>query len=261
VLFIGNSFTFGAFSPVMTWRAASVHDLNGEGIGGVPALFQRFADEAGLAYEVSLETSPGKDLQWHIDNRTPRIDRAWDHVLLQSYSTLDARAPGDPAGLVRSATALAATLHARNPRVDIVLVSTWSRADLTYQPGGHWFGRPISAMAADIRAGYDLALRASPHIRAVAPVGQAWTLAIESGLALANPYAPAPEGQINLWAVDNYHASTAGYYLEALVVFGKVSGRDPLALGPDEAAARELGLSPAQAVGLQRAAHDALAAR
>ena len=92
ILFVGNSFTFAAYSPVWKYRAASVTDLNGEGVGGVPALFKLFADEAGLKYDVALETSPGKDLQWHIDHKSAVLDRAFDHVILQSYSTLSAKA-------------------------------------------------------------------------------------------------------------------------------------------------------------------------
>ena len=34
ILFIGNSFTFGAGSPVMRYQPERVADLNGEGIGG-----------------------------------------------------------------------------------------------------------------------------------------------------------------------------------------------------------------------------------
>ena len=37
ILFIGNSFTFGAGSAVRFYRADTVTDLNSEGIGGVPA--------------------------------------------------------------------------------------------------------------------------------------------------------------------------------------------------------------------------------
>ena len=48
ILFVGNSFTFGADSDAMTYRKDSVTDLNGDGMGGVPALFKRFADQAGL---------------------------------------------------------------------------------------------------------------------------------------------------------------------------------------------------------------------
>ena len=52
VLFIGNSFTYGWGSPVRHYRASTVTDLNNEGIGGMPALFKSFADQAGLDYDV-----------------------------------------------------------------------------------------------------------------------------------------------------------------------------------------------------------------
>jgi len=259
ILFIGNSFTYGALSPVWHYRANSVTDLNKEGVGGVPALFKLFTTESGLTYDVSLETSPGKDLQWHIDNKTPLLDRAWDHVVLQSYSTLDAKAPGDPAGLVRTTAILAKMFHDKNPRVDIRLDSTWSRADLTWQPAGHWYGKPIDAMEKQLRSGYDKAA-GSPYVRGVMPVGQAFNRAIETGLATPNPYKGEGPGQIDLWAYDNYHASAYGYYLEALVEFGAITGKDPLSLGPRETAAQELGISPAQATALQQIAHDQLAA-
>lgn len=260
ILFVGNSFTFAAYSPVWKYRAASVTDLNGEGVGGVPALFKLFADEAGLKYDVDLETSPGKDLQWHIDHKAAVLDRAFDHVILQSFSTLSAEAPGDAAGLVRSSAVLAKMFHDRNPAVDIRLDATWSRADLTYLPGGHWYGKPISAMAIDVRAGYDKAAANSPFIRAVIPVGGAWNRAIETGFAAPNPYQGIAFGQVDLWAFDHYHGSTFGYYIEALTFFGSVTGKDPRSLGAGEIAARELGISPAQAVAMQNIAFDELAA-
>src|SRR5437899_9791285 len=69
LLFIGNSFTFGAGSPVQEWRPESVTDLNHEGVGGVPALFKSFTKQAGLDYDVSLETHPGVGLDYHLQNR------------------------------------------------------------------------------------------------------------------------------------------------------------------------------------------------
>lgn len=260
ILFVGNSFTFAALSPVKHYRSASVTDLNSEGVGGVPALFKLFCDEAGLDYAVSLETSPGKDLQWHIDNKSPILDHAYDHVILQSYSTLDAKRPGDPTSLVASAAILAKMFHNKNPNVDVLLDSTWSRADMTYKPGGYWYGKPISAMESDLRAGYGKAAAASPLIHGVVPVGAAWNRAIDSGFAAPNPYQGVPPGKVDLWAYDNYHASTFGYYIEALMIFGQVTGMDPSSLGPREIAAVELGISPAQATAMQKIASDELAA-
>ena len=39
ILFVGNSFTFDANSPVRRYHPERVADLNDEGTGGVPALF------------------------------------------------------------------------------------------------------------------------------------------------------------------------------------------------------------------------------
>ncbi len=260
VLFIGNSFTYGESSPVKQFQPESVVDLNQEHTGGVPALVKAFAVQAHRDLEVSLETSPGKNLDFHLREKAALLDRPWDHVILQGYSTLDKVNPGDPTVLVESAGRLAALFRARNPRVDIRLVSTWSRADETYLPSGHWYGKPIEEMALDVRAGYDRAAAASPVIRGVVPVGQAWNLAITRHLAMANPYQPAAPAQIDLWGADHYHGSTYGYYLEALAIFGSVTGIDPRKLGPGEHAAAALGITPEVAVELQEIAADTLGA-
>ena len=52
-LFIGNSFTFGYLSPVWHYRKDSVIDLNNEGVGGMPALFELFTQEVGFEWQVS----------------------------------------------------------------------------------------------------------------------------------------------------------------------------------------------------------------
>ena len=67
-LFIGNSFTYGYGSAVRFYRADTVTDLNNEGIGGVPALFKSFVDQAGLDYDVYLETRGGSGLDFHLAN-------------------------------------------------------------------------------------------------------------------------------------------------------------------------------------------------
>ena len=49
-----------------------------------------------------------------------------------------------------------------------------------------------------------------------------------------------------------------GYYLEALVIFGTVTGRDPRSLGDGECSANELGFSRAEVKALQQVAFDQL---
>lgn len=266
ILFVGNSFTFGELSAAKHYRTETVSDLNGPDrsgrtLGGMPAIFKTFTVEAGLDYTVSLETAPGMGLDYHYTQKLPLLDKAWDDVVLQSFSTLDAAHPGDPALLTRYSKLFADTLTARNPQVKIWLDSTWSRADLTYPAGKPWSGKPIQTMAEDVEAGYEAALMATPKAAGLIQTGLAFNRAIATGLADPNPYDGIGAGQIDLWAVDNYHASTYGYYLEALMVFGKVTGRDPLSLGAGEMVAGDFGFSAAQTKALQQIAHDQLAAQ
>ena len=261
ILFVGNSFTYGAGSAVRFYRADTVTDLNSEGIGGVPALFKSFTAQAGLDYDVYLETRGGSGLDFHLENKLGVIGRRpWDRVVMHGQSTLDFDKPGDPAKLVETSRQLAEFFRDRNPNVQVHLMATWSRADETYPPKGAWFGKPIEAMARDVRAANDKAAAGAPAIKSVIPVGDAWTRAIHAGVADPNPYDGIEAGKVNLWTYDHYHASTYGYYLEALVIFGSLTGRDPRSLGDNECSAYELGLSRLEVKALQQVAFDQLAA-
>lgn len=259
VLFIGNSFTFGYGSATRYYRADSVTDLNNEGIGGVPALFKAFTDQAGLDYDVYLETRGGSGLDFHLENKLGVIGRRpWDQVVMHGYSTLDAEAPGAPDKLVTTTAQMTEFLRSRNPAVEVYLTATWSRADQTYVENRPWSGQPIEQMALDVRAGYDLAA-AAPGVVAVNGVGEAWNRAMALGIADPDPYDGIDAGKVNLWTYDHYHASNFGYYLEALVVFGNLTGRDPRSLGENECSGYELGMSRNEIRMLQQAAYDQLA--
>lgn len=260
ILFVGNSFTYGAGSPVRFYRAHTVTDLNNEGIGGVPALFRSFARQAGLNYDVFLETRGGSGLDFHLENKLGVIaTRGWDAVVMHGYSTLDAEKPRDPAKLMTTSKQMADVLRARSPNVLLYLMATWSRADQTYPAKGAWAGQPIEAMARDVRAAYDKAATGALGVKAVIPVGEAWTRAMKTGVADPNPYDGIEPGKLNLWTYDHYHASTHGYYLEALVIFGSLTGRDPRSLGENECSAYELGLARSEVNALQQVAFDELA--
>ncbi len=259
VLFIGNSFTYGYGSAARFYRADTVTDLNIQGIGGVPALFKSFTDQAGLDYDVYLETQPGSGLDFHLENKLGVIGyRPWDKVVMHGFSTLNRNKPGDPELLISSTAQMTEFLQGLNPAVEVYLTSTWSRADMTYLPGRPWSGKPIGQMARDVRAGYDLAAAGATGVKSVNAVGEAWTRAMDSGLADPNPYDGIELDKIDLWTFDHYHASVWGYYLEALVVFGNLTGLDPRSLGENECSAFELGFSVPQVKGLQQAAFDQL---
>ena len=261
VLFIGNSFFYGFGSAVRFYRAESVTDLNSEGIGGVPALFKALTAQAGLDYDVYLETRGGSGFEFHLENKLGVIGaRPWNLVVLNGQSMLDLDKPGDATKIIATTKQLADAMRVRNPNVEVHLAATWSRADQVYPPRGAWFGKPIEAMARDVRIGVDKAAANAAPIASVIPVGEAWTRAMRSGLADANPYDGIEAGKLNLWTYDHYHASTHGYYLEALVIFGRLTGRDPRSLGENECAAYELGLSRPDVRSLQQVAFDQLAA-
>ena len=109
ILFVGNSYTFGRLDPVMRYNAANVHDLtagfyaiNPSGAnafephpwGGVPGIFKKFTDEAGLNYDVSISARNAATLRgqfldtansdWKL--RENVATQKWDAVVLQEQS-------------------------------------------------------------------------------------------------------------------------------------------------------------------------------
>jgi len=178
--------------------------------------------------------------------------------VMHGFSTLDHRKPRDPAKLVATCKEMADFLRARDPDVKIYLMATHPRADQTYPADGAWHGEPIDAMARDVQAAYDQAAQAA-HAKAVIPVGDAWIRAMHEGVADANPYDGIEAGKVDLWASDHYHASAYGNYLQALLVFGAVTGRDPRSLGDSECSAFELGMEASQVHALQQVAFEQLA--
>lgn len=119
VLFVGNSYTFGRVAPVLNYNTAAVHDLtaafnnisptgtNSYPIGtagkpsfephpwgGVPGIFKKLTDEAGLNVDVSLSTRNAATLRGQFlntanaawDLRGNVASRTWDVVVLQGQS-------------------------------------------------------------------------------------------------------------------------------------------------------------------------------
>ena len=273
ILFVGNSFTHCRYSPVLNYNAGAVTDEN-DGLppgnpryhadptepgpwGGVPGIFKKFADQAGLNYAVHLEAISGVTLQYHYTNALSIIQQSkWDQVVLQELSTLPlpvARS-GQPTMFVDYATRLQQAVHAVNPAAQLYLYQTWARPDLTYPANQPYSGLPIDAMTQDLKMAYSSLMAGNAGFAAVAPVGSAWLRAIQAGVAMRNPYTPTA-GQLNLWNTGYRHASKWGSYLSACVLFYKITGYDPRALGGTEQAAAGLGIAPADANALQQIAY------
>ncbi len=135
---------------------------------------------------------------------------------------------------------------------------------------------PMQQMAADLHRAYakaaaswNAANPAGSHLD-VAPVGDAWVTALNMRIARTDPFTGTqPLGMLNLWDGDaldacctapiGYHPSIYGAYLDALVLFGRITGDSPLRFGPYEPAAQALGISPFAAAELQAAAAATLA--
>jgi hypothetical protein len=265
ILFIGNSFTFGALSPVHFYQANTVHDLNppndrGQTVGGIAAIFKEFTKEAGLDYDVSIETVGGKNFDFHYTEKLALLDRPWDDVVMQAYSQLNKDKPGDPSIVTDYGARLDKAFHAKNPNVRVWFNSTWSRRDYTSAEIAPWKGTPIDQMAKDVHAGFEAARAASPDVAGIIPVGLAWNRAWATGVADSDPTDGIAAGQVNLWANDSQHGSSYGYILATLVIFGQLTGRDPMSLGDREHVATDLGVSGPQMHALEQVAHDELAA-
>ena len=274
ILFVGNSFFHGKYQPVLAYNAAHVTDENyglpsdsprcetttGEPVvwGGIPGIFQQLTAEAGLNYEVHFEEINAKPLQYHYEHALDVIQQPrWNTVVLQEHSmwALPARHGGHPEGFRDYATRLEQAVHAASPAARVFLFQTWPRADLCYPPGTPYAGLPLDSMAQELHTAYYGLLGQNPAFAGIAPAGDAWLRAVQTGVAVPNPYAPET-GKMDLWAADHYHPSNWGAYLNACVLFAEITGRDPRAFGGAELAAVALGLAPADAVALQRLAYE-----
>ena len=131
---------------------------------------------------------------------------------------------------------------------------------MTYPDGAPWHGKPIQQMGKDVQAAYERAVKEEPRFTGIVPVGLAYNRAIDTGIADDNPYDDIGASKMDLWAYDHYHASVFGYYLEALMDFGRVTGLDPMVLQGKDKVAEDIGISPAQSKALIQVAHDTLAA-
>ena len=273
ILFIGNSFFHGDFKPVLTYNAAAIIDENyqpkylvphhswqhkEEPWGGIPGIFKRLTDEAGLNYEVHLEAVSGYTLQFHYDSVLALIKQPiWDKVVMHEQSTRPVLVHhgGQPALFFDYATRLEQTIHRVNPSAKVYLYETWARADLTFPANQPYTGLSLDSMTHELHTAYNQAAVRSGHFVGVAPVGDAWLRAVYQGVAVQNPYAPET-GKIDLWAKDHFHPSNYGAYLSACVLLETITGYNPHRLGRYETAAAELSIEPEIAEKLQNLAHE-----
>jgi hypothetical protein len=187
-----------------------------------------------------------------------------------------------------------------SPRTKVYLTQTWARPDMVFPhlatvadanyptvpdgrpivdtqgglyPNGYpdtlyYASEGLAGMTADLRAAFYSKSAGNPGFDGVVPVGDAFQRALDQGVAKSADFydasgvytTPDHGDRMNLWWDDYLHASKHGSYLSALVLFGAVTGVNPWSFGANEQAAADLGISPADALKLQRVAYDQLAA-
>lgn len=183
-------------------------------------------------------------------------------------SEADCKRPHDIAANPNASATTRVWLEQTWARPDMVEAHAATRPDLDSPDGrpvdtgsaAPTYYASLAAMTADLHAAFQARAAANPGFAGVVPVGDAFQRAVDQGLARGHGFygnADATEA-LDLWWLDRTHASKYGSYLAALTLFGRLSGRDPLALGGNEQAAADLGIAAATARALQRVASEEL---
>ena len=170
-----------------------------------------------------------------------------------------------------------------NANAKVYLTETWARPDMVFahlntaadptSPTGSplpvspnsqatLYYQTLAAMTADLHSSIYGEAAANGHFAGVIGVGDAFQLALDADVVKTSGFYDAngvfianQAGELmNLWWDDYLHASKYGSYLDALVQFGTITGLDPRLLGGGEIAARDLGISQADALTLQNVA-------
>ncbi|WNG30526.1 cell division protein FtsK [Cystobacter fuscus] len=257
ILFVGNSFTHGHEEPVYSYNKGAITDANNSGQGGVPGIFKKLTAQAGLAYDVTLETVSGETLSGHYATKAAIIGRAWNTVVLQENSTrpLPTARGGNPTDFFTAANDLRNLVLTANPAARLFLYETWA-SPTSVSAQGYTSGiAGLQAMQSDLRTAYFKAYD-DFDFTGVARVGDGFLRTVEQGLA--DPSNGTSAGTFKLWSTsDNRHASKYGSYLAAAVLYAKITGGDPrnLSVGAGSAAA-ELGIGATDASNLNRIAYE-----
>lgn len=211
---------------------------------------------------------------------------AQSYTETQLYGSLSAcQATGSSVATCNTVRNIPANVNA-NPNAKVYLTETWARPDMVYahlnttpdttSPTGSpipdgtntqatLYYQSLAGMTADLRTTIYAEAAKNGNFAGVIGVGDAFQLAYNQGLVQTSGFydangvfVPNTDGVMNLWWDDYLHASKYGSYLDALVQFGTITGLDPRSLGGGEIAARDLGISAANALVLQQVAAQQL---
>jgi len=225
ILFVGDSFTHGRYTPVRLYNnggtqnattgsnlvvdenygatGARAETLETGPFGGIPGIFAQFAVEASLNYDVHIEAISETSLQNNYAAASSIIDQSkWTAVILQEISTrpltvaLTGDSTSDPANFCASVATIEAGVHAVAATASIYLYETWPRADLAQTLAGSTsspsfaatYATELTTLGDFYHNVYYSAATHDGHIAAVAPAGEAWMAAWAANVANSNPY-------------------------------------------------------------------------
>jgi hypothetical protein len=195
VLFIGNSHTF-------------VNDL--------PGMFAKLTSSGGCGVKVESSAMGGYTLEQHRWDRHTRkkLDEAeWDFVVLQENIWI---APIESKRNIQVALAIGALdEQIRSRGAKTVLMLMWASIMAVDQRGLAYFRSEQTRTTIVLQH-----LACELQIR-IAPIGPAWDTALRLW------------PQMDLWGSDHYHASRAGTYLMACVLYASLYGKSPVGLRYD----------------------------
>jgi len=236
VLFVGDSYTHGRYTPVRTynaeipgepWQPPQVIDENygqtGEREespnepgpwGGIPGIFSELAEEMHLNYEVHIEAISATSLAKNYDAASDVIAQAgWQAVVLQELSvkplprSLTNNKLSNPPAFWASVQTIEQAVHAVAPKAQIFLYETWASGDLakaiagdTSQPDfEEKYFKALDELLDTNLASYRCAAQRDGKVAGVAPTGEAWRRAWADGLANPDPFQVSPSPLPLLW--------------------------------------------------------------
>ncbi|HKV53449.1 MAG TPA: hypothetical protein VJN94_02300 [Candidatus Binataceae bacterium] len=236
VLFVGDSYTHGRYTPVRTfnaqipgqpWAPPQVIDENfgqtgdrqespaeSGPWGGIPGIFTELAQQMYLSYEVHIEAISATSLAKNYNAASDVIERAgWQAVVLQELSakplprSLTNSQLSNPPAFWASVQTIEQAVHAVAPKAQVFLYGTWVAANLakaiagdTSQPDfDEKYMSALDHLLDTNLASYRCAAQLDGKVAGVAPVGEAWRRAWNDGLANPDPFQSSPSALPLLW--------------------------------------------------------------
>ena len=182
-------------------------------------------------------------------------------------SSLTGDGTSNPSNFCSSVRTIEQGVHDVNPSAGIYLYETWARADEAEALGSSTYSTNLTSLFTAYHNSYYRAAVLDGNIAGVAAVGDGWQLAIQNGVATADPYmlntGPFLWYGINatnnpsITTADEYHPSIYGAYLSRLLraLWRNHRAGSSLVRRCGREAAAALGISSTIALQLQQVAH------